>query len=288
MKVMISGASGLLGSACCETFARHNIDVSTLSRERAWELVRARYAVDLVGADVVIHAAANTNVEQCEVDPDACYRDNYLLTDGIAAACVSVSVPLVYISSTGVYGEAQDSPYREYAEPRPTTNHHRAKLLGEQAVLNASPRNLVLRTGWLFGGAFDNPKNFIARRIEEAINAARHGHTLFSNSEQRGCPTFTEDVAERILLLIKERRSGIYNVVNEGNASRQEYVRAIVEAAGLTVPVESADAASFNRRAKVSSNEMAVNWRAQETGLPAMPCWRDSLRRYICQQRLIT
>ena len=288
MKVMISGASGLLGSACCKAFARNNIDVSPLSRDDAWEMGRARRAVDLVGADVVIHAAANTNVEQCEVDPDACYKDNYLLTTGIAAACMSVSVPLVYISSTGVYGDAQLSPYREYAEPRPTTAHHRAKLLGEQAVLSASPRNLVLRIGWLFGGAYDNPKNFIARRIEEAINAARNGQTLFSNSEQRGCPTFTEDVAERILLLIKESRYGIYNVVNEGNASRLEYVRAILEATGLPVPVESIDAASFNRRAKVSSNEMAVNWRAQETGLPGMPFWRDSLNRYIRQQRPIT
>lgn len=288
MRVMISGASGLLGSACCETFARDNIDILSLSRARAWELVRAPNAVDLACVDVVIHAAANTNVEQCEVDPDACYRDNYLLTSGIATACASVGVPLVFISSTGVYGDAQDSPYREYAEPRPTTVHHRAKLLGEQAVLSASPRNLVLRVGWLFGGAFDNPKNFIARRIEEAINAARLGHTLFSNSEQRGCPTFTEDVAVRILLLIKESRSGIYNVVNEGNASRLEYVRAILEATGLNVLVESVDAASFNRRAKVSSNEMAVNWRAQEMGLPDMPCWRDSLRRYIRQQRSIT
>lgn len=288
MNVIITGASGLLGSSCRETFARHCIDVSPLSRERARVIVRTRHAVDLVGADVVIHAAANTNVEQCEIDPDVCYRDNYLLTDGIAAACVSAGVPLVYISSTGVYGEGQDLPYREYAEPRPTTNHHRAKLLGEQAVLSASPRNLVIRTGWLFGGAFDNPKNFIARRIEEADNAARLGQVLFANSEQRGCPTFTEDVAERLLLLIQERRSGIYNVVNEGNASRLEYVRAIVEEAGLTVPIESVNAASFNRRAKVSSNEMAVNWRARETGLPDMPYWRDSLSRYVRQQRTTT
>lgn len=285
MKVIITGASGLLGSACREVFARHGIDISPLARERAWKIVRARRADDVAGADVVIHAAANTNIEQCEVDPDACYRDNYLLTDSIAFACASAGVPLVYISSTGVYGEALVTPYREYAEPRPTTHHHRAKLLGEQAVLSASPRNLVIRTGWLFGGAFENPKNFIARRLEEAANAAKQSQALFSNSEQRGCPTFTGDVAERLLLLLQGQHSGLYNVVNEGNASRLEYVRAIVEAAGLTVPVEPASAASFNRRANVSANEMALNWRARETGLPDMPDWRDSLSRYIRQQR---
>ena len=287
MKVIITGGSGLLGSACCKAFASHNIDISPLALWCAWKIVRSRCADDIAGADLVIHAAANTDVEQCEVDPDSCYRDNYLLTDGIASACASVSVPLVFISSTGVYGEAQITPYHEYAEPRPTTHHHRAKLLGEQAVLGASPHNLVIRTGWLFGGALENPKNFIARRLEEAANAVKQSQSLFSNSQQRGCPTFTGDVAERLILLIQGRHSGLFNVVNEGNASRLEYVRAIVEAAGLTVPVKPASASTFNRRAKVSANEMALNWRAREIGLPDMFDWRDSLSRYIRQLRTI-
>lgn len=281
MKVLLTGASGLLGTACRTLFERRGVEVAPLSRDAAWALVNQRHRKGLTSAQVLIHAAANTNVEQCELEPDACYRDNYLLTEGLADICALSSTLLVYISSTGVYGEGQDEPYREYSEVRPTTHHHRAKWLGEQAVLTAARSNLVIRTGWLFGGDFANPKNFVARRIEEATRAAAADKPILSNAEQRGCPTFTDDVAERLLLLIRDGHRGLFNVVNEGTASRLDYVRAIVTSAGLSVPVEAATAASFQRRAKVSSNETAINWRAAALGLAPLPHWQDSLERYI-------
>lgn len=281
MNVLLTGASGLLGSACRTAFEQAGHNVAALSREVAWQVARLRLFEPLANIDAVIHAAANTNVEQCEVDPDTCYRDNFLLTEGLAAACASLGIPLVFISSTGIYGETEETPYREYSEVRPTTHHHKAKWLGEQAVMSASTCNLVVRTGWLFGGAFENPKNFVARRLEEAAKAEAGGTPMFSNNEQRGCPSYTDDVAVRLLMLLRDGYRGVFNVVNEGNASRLEYVRAILQSSGSNVNVEPAKAADFHRRAKVSANEMAINWRANELGLPAMPDWRVSLDLYI-------
>ena len=77
------------------------------------------------------------------------------------------------------------------------------------------------------------------------------------------------------------RAFGTYNCVNSGNASRLEYVQAIVELAGLQVEVRPSDAASFNRKAKVSNNEMAECWKSAALGWPALPLWRDSLARYL-------
>jgi dTDP-4-dehydrorhamnose reductase len=281
MKVLFTGASGLLGIACRNVFEQAGIGFSSLRRELAWHMVRTHQGSELADADILVHAAANTNVEQCELEPDACYRDNFLLTEGLAIVCANVGIPLVFISSTGVYGEGEDTPYREYSDVRPTTHHHRAKWLGEQAVLAAAKSNMVIRTGWLFGGPFENPKNFVARRLEEAVKLSATSTPLFSNSEQRGCPTYTGDVADRLLLLMRKRYQGVFNIVNEGNASRLDYVRAILESAGNDLPVEPTSAAAFNRRAKVSANEMALNWRANELGLPAMPNWRSSLNSYI-------
>jgi len=281
MKAIITGASGLLGSACIDRFTLNGVDVSVMSHQQAWDAAQSLYGNAFADADFVVHAAANTNVEQCEIEPDNCYRDNYLLTDSVAAACSLADVQLVYISSTGVYGESQQTPYSEYIEPHPTTHHHRAKLLGEYSVLSASQRNLVLRIGWLFGGVYDNPKNFVARRLDEASKAVKQGLSLFSNSEQWGSPTFSEDVVDRLLLLVQRRCRGIYNVVCEGQASRYEYVKAIVDMAGIDVIVTPMNASSFNRIAKVSSNEMAVNWRSKTEGMPIMPDWRQSLQKYI-------
>jgi len=245
MNVMITGASGLLGSTFMAVLGAQGHNVEPLSYEKLGIYPPHKIAKLLSGVDLVIHSAANTNVEQCEIDPDQCYRDNFLLTDLVASACKIKGVQLVYISSTGVYGDYQTYPYKEYSVTKPTTHHHRAKLLGEQSVISASDHNLILRTGWLFGGSFDNKKNFVARRIEEAQISSLSGKTIFSNNDQIGSPTYTVDVATRLLSLVDDGHQGIFNVVNEGCVSRFDYVKAIMEISGLAVNVEQTNSEFF-------------------------------------------
>lgn len=279
MNILLSGASGLLGSAIMARATQLGIACDAMARPvLACDAPGGLLAL-LGGYDVVIHAAANTNVEKCEVEPENCYADNFLLTELIAQSAALAGVKMVFISSTGVYGEHQDTPYREYDAVLPTTHHHRSKHLAEQAVLSAHGANLVVRTGWLFGGPGSNPKNFVARRIEEAQRAGEG--FIYSNMEQRGVPCFNADVAQRIVELCAAGAAGVYNCVNSGNASRLEYVQAIIELAGLGVEVRPSDAASFNRKARVSNNEMADNWKSAALGWPALPLWRASLARYL-------
>lgn len=304
MKLLLTGAGGLLGSAIidaaaargdtCRPLARPSLDgAGAEGRDAApgpgangynagaGAGIAALLARELQGYDLLLHAAANTNVEQCETDPDACYRDNFLLTELLAQAAALAGVRMLFVSSTGLYGTAGDAPYREYEAAVPTTHHHRSKLLAEQAVLAASPRNLVARTGWLFGGAAATPKNFVARRIDEARKAAAEGRHIESNTEQRGVPCWNRDVAMRMLDLAAAGVTGVVNCVNSGNASRYEYVAAVVELAGCGVSVQPSGAAGFNRKAKVSPNEMADNWKMRMLGWPEMPDWRVSLQTYL-------
>jgi dTDP-4-dehydrorhamnose reductase len=281
VKIIITGASGVLGTECCSVFKEASVDVVCLTRESAWKIAQGRTPVELKEDTVVVHAAANTDVEFCEMFPDSCYRDNFLLSQGIAQACHEYRSKIVYISSAGVYGEGKSVPYCEYDDAHPTTHHHRSKLLAEKCVLAASNRNLVLRTGWLYGGSVNNPRNFVSRMIKEFQKASAKGTVLYSNVEQKGSPTFGRDVAKRILDLINGDHQGVFNVVNEGTASRFEYVKAIGAAVNSNVVVEPASAIAFERVAKVSPNEMARNWRSQEIGLPCMPNWHKSLVDYI-------
>lgn len=283
MKILLTGAAGLLGSAIVEAAHRRGVICAPLARPgtNLHGLTVSALASQLRGYDVLIHAAANTNVEQCEIAPDQCYRDNFLLTELLATAAIEAHVKVVFISSTGIYGDGLQTPYREYDSAHPQTHHHRSKALAEQAVTNQDAGNLIIRTGWLFGGAAGNPKNFVARRIDEARAAAQGKGYIESNTEQRGVPCFNQDVAARILDLIAADSSGIYNCVNTGSASRYEYVSAIVELSGLLVEVKPSTAAAFNRKAKVSNNEMATNWKMDTLGLAVMPEWRASLAYYI-------
>lgn len=283
MKLLISGTSGLLGGALLKLAATRGHQCVVLDRAAVGMSLNATASDALdelfAGVNHFIHAAANTDVERCELNPAACYRDNVLLTELLAAAARRCDVLMSFVSSTGVYGVHQDAPWAEYDEARPRTCHHRSKLLGEQAVLAANWCNLVVRTGWLFGGDPRAAKNFVAKRILEA-QGSRDG-TISSNQQQRGCPTMVDDLAERMLQLIELRARGVFNVVNTGSASRFEYVREIVLGAGLDVEVRPVVARDFKRIAPVSDNEMALNWRSDELGLAAMRSWQSALNDYL-------
>lgn len=280
MRLRLTGAGGLLGHALAAAAVARGDTCHALQRP-ALTLSAAQLAQQLQETDFLLHAAANTNVELCETDTDACYRDNFLLTELWARAAALAGVPMLFVSSTGVYGTGSSAPYREFDPALPTTHHHRSKQLAEQVVLSAAPCNLVVRTGWLFGGAPALPKNFVARRIDEARQALADGRQLGANTEQHGVPCWNRDVAARMLELAAAGVSGIVNCVNSGRASRYDYVAAVVALAGIAVPVLPAQAAGFQRKAQVSPNEMADNWKMRMLGWPDMPDWRTSLETYL-------
>ncbi|MEN9491276.1 MAG: hypothetical protein RJA63_1725 [Pseudomonadota bacterium] len=283
MKLLISGSGGLLGGALMKLASASGHQCVVLDRARIHMRLDASAAATLDasfdGVDHFVHAAANTNVERCEVEPAVCHRDNVLLTELLAATARRHGVPMSFISSTGVYGAHQTTPWAEYDEARPCTQHHRSKLLGEQLVMASDWSNLVVRTGWLFGGDAQAAKNFVAKRILEA-RAAKDGF-ISSNQQQRGCPTLVDDLAARLLDLIALRARGVFNAVNAGSASRFEYVREIIQRANLDVEVRPVAAGDFKRMAPVSDNEMAVNWRADAMGLAPMRPWQGALGDYL-------
>lgn len=277
MRVGLTGASGLLGSAIMKVCTDRKIICGSISRDWIDFQHPSMIEKHLSDYDVIIHAAANTNVEGCEEDPEKCYKDNFLLSKILAVASARCGRKFVFISSTGVYGNSQEQAYTEYDSVHPTTHHHRAKRLSEEIALRGHD-SLVIRTGWLFGGIPKNGKNFVARRIEEA---SLSNGIVYSNNEQRGNPSYVIDVAKCLIELIEDGQHGIFNCVNEGTASRMEYVSKIIQFANLPVQVKSVSANSFQRLAKVSNNETASNMRLRQCGYPAMPTWQDGLERYI-------
>ena len=281
MKIFLTGASGILGSSFLRFFQSNANQVNYLKYDKIFKKNFKEFKSYLSKFDLVVHAAANTNIENCEIDPDACYRDNTSLTEIIASACKAVNLKMIFISSTGVYGDYQDAPYREDSITIPMNHHHKSKLEAEKIVQAYSSDNLIVRVGWLFGGELDNPRNFVSQRLKEAKEFSIKDKNLYSNDEQIGCPTYTEDVSKKLLELIESGQSGIYNLVNEGQGSRYEYVREIIKLSNYPVFVEPSSAAIFNRKAKVPKNETALNWRLKEMGFSKMPHWKDSLKIYI-------
>ncbi len=278
MRILLSGASGLLGRAIRKECGARGLTCDALDRSQIEWLGIERNAEILRPYDVFIHAAANTNVEQCETDIFNCYRDNAFLTEKMAKAAQLGKVKFVYISSTGVYGNGVTGrPYHEYDVAAPTTHHHRAKLSGEHHISTTLFDHLIIRTGWLFG-AESGHTDFVSKIIE---SVKKMDGPIKSNSQQIGVPTYVGDVARMLLNLIETGETGLFNLVNEGDASRFDYVKTILENFALDVEVIPARSVDFKRFAPVSDNESAINFKLRMAGYDAMPNWRESLFEYI-------
>ncbi|MES2862407.1 MAG: sugar nucleotide-binding protein [Pseudomonadota bacterium] len=273
--VLILGAGGLLGGAF--TTAYRNGAVSTAGRGTLTGATQTDlYAlISACSPALVINCAADVDAEGAERDDTIALAANVELPANLARACHDAGVGLVQFSSTGCYGAWKETPYNDDDPLSPTTRHHRSKAMGEDAVRAAGGEHLIVRTGWLFGGAPGRPRNFVWQRMIEADRSAR----LVCDGVQRGCPTNVEDVASQVIKAWSAGVRGTVNAVARGVATRADYVSRIVEAAQIDCRVESGPA--FQRLAPVSPNETASNARLEALGVANMPDWRDGIDRYV-------
>lgn len=284
--IIITGATGLLGSQFKTTLMRSGLTVKELSKTQldlSSGAKKIRTIIESYQSNTLIHCAAFTNVDACEVDKDKCFEVNTFLPEILASICNSLNMKFVFISSTGIYGEHSNKPYKESDKPLPTTWHHQSKLKAEELVRSVCPNHLIVRTGWLFGGAPKLRKNFVFRRIDEA---KENSGTMYSDETQIGNPTFVNDVVDRVLQLTSDDLVGTFNCVNEGCATRLDYVREIILLAGLSNQVTViASPQKFERIASVSKNESASNYKMNLLGYPKMRNWKYALKEYLLTVR---
>lgn len=276
-KILITGAKGMLGSALvnnllCEKIIGLGSEIDITNYDVVSEFLSKE------NPDIIIHTAAFTNVEICEVNIDKAYKINVIGTQNLVNCCIDKDILFIYISSTGVYGKTKNKAYSEFDEVKPTSIHHKSKYEGEKIVQNHLTKYLILRTGWLFGGNKEHNKNFVYKRFLEA----KDKKILYSDNTQIGNPTYTIDFVNQIEVLIQRNQYGIFNCVNKAeNISRYDYVKKIIELWNLCCEVQVAPDGIFKRIAQVSHNESATNYKLDLLGLNIMGKWDDSLNTYI-------
>jgi len=284
MKILVTGAGGLLGSTILSLYKdSYNIVGYTKDDLDIVDYKKVQQIIYYENPDIIIHGAANTNAEECEVNNDIAYNINAIGTQNIVNAILfsNKKTILVYLSSTGIYGTGKNSPYNEYDQVSPTTVHHKSKLEGEKVVQNLN-KYLIIRTGWLFGGGVEHEKSFVYKRYMEA----RNNSFIHSDNSQKGNPTYVENLASQIMFMLSAGVFGIFNCVDTGEATRYEYVKKIIELFGLDCKVKKGSKEMFNRIAPVSFNESAINYKLDLMGINFMKPWEESLGKYIEQIKL--
>lgn len=277
-KVLVTGVEGMLGSSIANHLQIKNVVGYNKSQLDITKPDIVHSILDKVAPDIIIHTAAYTDVDGCEVDSDKAYKINALGTQNLVNYCIDKDVLFIYISSTGIYGISKDKNYTEFDQVNPSTVHHKSKYEGEKIVQNHLTKYLILRAGWLYGGERSNLKNFVYKRFLEASN----NKIIYSDKSQIGNPTNVIDFVKQLSVLIEYQQYGIFNCVNNANnISRFDYVKKIVELFDVKCDVKVAPSEMYTRVAPVSNNESAINYKLDLLSLNIMGEWEESLRAYI-------
>jgi len=288
MKILATGAAGMLGSEVCPELKRlgHEV-VQTDINQRLPEIQRLDVTslnevstqVEKTQPDFVFHLVAETNVDLCEKRPDHAYRVNTLGTENVALICQRYNIPMLYISTAGVFFGDKQEPYTEFDIPKPVNVYGDSKLQGEFIVKNLLTRYFIIRAGWMVGG-WEIDKKFVYKIIKQL----KRGQTeLKVVADKFGSPTFTKDFAKNLMNIINTERYGLYHMSNKGACSRYEIAVKIVEFMGLKgiVKINPVNSAEFPLPAPRARSEMMRSYKLHLLGLNNMPTWEKSLREYI-------
>lgn len=279
MKILVTGASGMLGSDVYRFLEGAGYHVIAASRERmdVTQLPAVQRCLSEHHPDLVFHAAAHTDLDQAEREPDITYRINTIGTWNVALACARNRAQLVYVSTCGVFDGRKAAPYTELDSPNPLTHYHRSKYQAERRVAELVPEHFILRPGWLFGGRASHRRNYVANRYREALNRS----VIRSATDRFGSPTYTLDFAASALEIVRSQAFGLYHVANSGACSRYEYVRNCLAGLGLATPLEPVTSDYFPRSAPVPAWEALDSYFLRLRGLAAPRPWQEALAEYV-------
>ena len=279
MKILVTGARGMLGTDLTASLARRHTaiptDIDDMDVRRA-ELVLQ--TVEKERPDVVMHLAALTDVDYCEKEPDEAFRTNTVGTQNVALACQRSDAVMVYVSTISVFDGTKGEPYTEFDTPNPQSSYSQSKHQGELIVEALLARYYIVRAGWMFGGGKKDRK-FVAK----IMNLALTRNELKVVDDKFGSPTYTRDISAGIETLINTGLFGKYHMVNVGRpCSRFEYAERILEFAHIaTCELTPVSSASFPLPAPRPRMEAAANYHLELIGMNRMRPWQDALREYI-------
>jgi dTDP-4-dehydrorhamnose reductase len=276
MKVLVVGNLGMLGTDLMEAFAA-NHQVVGVDREEMDITDASQCARSLreLRPDVVINAAALTNVDYCEDHEQEAFLINGEGAGNLALAAASIGSEFVHYSTDYVFDGLKQEPYSERDRPNPRSIYGMSKLRGEELVQSSHPDALILRTSWLFGF---HGKNF----IRTILGAAREGAQLRVVDDQKGSPTYSRDLAARTVRMARSKCRGLYHLTNQGSCTWYELAVQAVKGADLTgvelIPVATAD---YQRPAPRPANSVLDNARLRLEGMPMMRPWQVAVEEYI-------
>lgn len=278
MKVMVTGASGLLGWEIADALEAAGHQAVRLMGRKMVSVTDPRALGEFAAAqkpDAIVHAAGYRDLDDMEAHPKEGYALNAFGARCAALAARRVGAKLLLVSSDTVFDGEKEGGYHEYDEPRPVNVYGKSKLAAEREVQSLWDRHFILRTALLFGYKGHRENNF----IYNIVDRLRAGETVKASTEQICCPSYTGDLAAALIPMLESEAYGLYHVANSGAASRWDVSRAVAEEAELDADLVLPMASDEKRRAKRAKNTVFDSIAYPLTFGGPLPDWREALCR---------
>ena len=282
MKLAVFGAAGQLGAALARVAAQRGVAISGFDRAAA-DITDPRAvfaALAAAGADVAVNAAAYTAVDKAESEPQAAFAVNRDGAENVAAAASRAGIPVIHVSTDYVFDGTKKGAYVEDDPIAPLGVYGKSKAEGEAAVRDANARAVILRTAWVYGleGA-----NF----VKTMLRLGGEREVLRVVDDQRGCPTFADDLADGIVSIAGKLGAGwgTYHLTGSGETTWFGFARAIFAEAsrlGARVPrLEPITTADYPTPAKRPANSVLACVKVKGAFGVELPPWNDGLSRML-------
>jgi dTDP-4-dehydrorhamnose reductase len=277
LKVGVTGSGGLLGRTLVPLWREAGAEVLAWTRAD-FDVTDAAATMRAVGAarpDVIVHAAAWTDVDGAEQDEIGAMRANRDGAAHVAAAAAAARATLLHISTDYVMGGSARTPIPPGRAPAPLGAYARSKAAGETAVRDSKAEWAIVRTGWAYG---PHGRNF----VDTMRQAAAAGRSVAVVDDQVGAPTSVRLLAEALWALLAARARGIWHVAAAGETSWYGVARVVYEAAGADPARVKACTSAESGRAAPRPAWAVLDCRATVTALGApMPAWDEQVRAYV-------
>jgi dTDP-4-dehydrorhamnose reductase len=274
MRLLVTGAAGMLGHDLTAAAARAGHAVTPLSRREldVRDAAAVRAAVAAARPDAVVNCAAWTDVDGAEGAEEAATAVNGAAAGHVAAAAAAAAAFVVQVSTDYVFDGTAREPYGESAATAPLGAYGRSKLAGELAVAHAAPDgHAIVRSSWLFG---EHGSNFVATMLRLA--SERDALTVVD--DQIGCPTFTGHLATALVAIAERRLAGIRHVAGAGSCSWYDLAAAAFAATGADIELRRGRTADLGRPAPRPAYSVL---RSERPDTPVLPPWQDGLHAYL-------
>jgi dTDP-4-dehydrorhamnose reductase len=279
MRITIFGATGLLGEALMRAGTGHELSGISSKDADIRDPQRVAAVVERTRPEWIVLAAAYTDVDGCETNPELALDVNVRGVTNVARAAKQHGSRLLFLSTDYVFDGTKTTPY-EIDDPRaPRSVYGRSKAEAEVELIGILPRCCIVRTSWLFGVG---GKCFPDTILKLAANRPE----LEVVDDQRGSPTYAVDLAQVIFQVCRAGGEGIVHATNRGACSWFEFARQIVAGAGLDTVIRPTTSDKFVRPAERPKYSVLSPASLEKYGIE-MSTWQDALRRYLGERNTV-